>query len=92
MTERTFDTTTSESVTNALVDAIAEHRGIDELHPDFTLYDDVDVSAIDQLIRDSPVDLRLQFRLDDAIIRLQQDTEEEFRITVGRSNREVLSK
>lgn len=93
MTERTFDYTRSESLTNELVEAVAEHRGIDALDPDFSLYDELDIAAMERLVRsESPTDICIQFRLDDDVVRLQQATETKFRISVGRPDSGVLCK
>lgn len=93
MTEKTFDITSSVSITNEFAEAIAEHRGIDELDPDFSLYDEFDVDAVERLMRsDSATDLRLQFRLDETVVRLEQNASEEFRLTVEHSDQEVLCK
>lgn len=91
MTEKIFNITTSASITNEFVEAIAEHRGVDELDPDFSLYDEFDVDAIERFVRsESPTDICIQFRLDDVVVRLQQDTEEDFRISVEPADREVV--
>lgn len=82
-TRRRFSTTSSRSLIEVVVEAIAEHKGINELNPDFLLYERVDIESLDGLLNSkSPKNLQIQFECVDSTIRVRQESEKEFSITV----------
>lgn len=84
ITRRRFNTASPRSLTEVVVEAIAEHKGIDELDPNFLLYERVDVESLDGLLNSkSPKNLQIQFECVGLTVRVQQESEEEFSITVS---------
>ena len=88
-TRRSFNTTSSKSLTEAVVEAIAENKGIDELDPNFLLYERVDIESLDGLLNSkSPKNLQIQFNCASQTVRVQQDGETNFDITVTEAETE----
>lgn len=88
-TRRRFNTSSSRSLTEAVVEAIAEHKGIDELDPSFLLYERVDIESLDGLLNSkSPENLQIRFDCAGQTVRVQQDGETEFDIVVTEAETE----
>lgn len=82
-TRRRFNTSSSKSLTEAVVEAIAENKGIDELDPSFLLYERVDIESLNGLLNSkSPKNLQIQFDCAGQTVCVQQNGETEFDITV----------
>lgn len=88
ITRRTFSTTTSSTLRGVVVEAIADHKEINELDPDFSLYEEINIESLNELVCSrSLTNLQIEFQLDDAVVEVQQNTETEFCIAVTDSER-----
>lgn len=54
-TVQTYSSEQPRSVTDAVLDTITEHNGVDLLAPDFILYEDIDPEALDRLFEANAV-------------------------------------
>lgn len=83
ITRRAYNTSSSKSLTEVVVEAIADQKGIGELDPNFLLYERVDIESLDGLLNSkSPKGLQIQFKCVNQSIRVRQEGETEFSITV----------
>lgn len=82
-TERAYDTSSPKSLTEVVVEAITDRKGVDELDPNFLLYERVDIESLDGLLNSkSPKDLQIRFKCVDLSVRVRQEGETEFSISV----------
>ncbi|MFC6726884.1 HalOD1 output domain-containing protein [Halobium palmae] len=72
-------------LSDAVLEAIAQYHGTDLRDGDFRLYDDIDVSALDDLFReDANADTTVQFKTGDVTITLWGDGDVRIRVTPRR--------
>lgn len=88
ITKRSFETTDSSTLTSRIVEAISDHTEVDELHPDFLLYEEINIESLNGLVCDrSPSNLQIRFQVQDVTVRVEQDGETEFTIEIMDSER-----
>lgn len=80
----TYDESGRSSLTNAVAEAIAEHRGVEPLDLDFSLYSSVDTEALDSLFASaSDTELHTEFRVADVVVSIRKRTADEVEISVN---------
>lgn len=79
---RTTDLTSKTTLTNDLVEAICTHKDIDPLKPGWSLYDHIDIDALDNFVESVSCDLQLQFTIDDVSICICKPDSETINIYV----------
>lgn len=73
-----------ESLTTKLVDAIAEFKGIDPVDPGFSLYESVDMDALEEFVAStSGTELRTTFRAVGVLVCVRKTAKGETVVTVS---------
>lgn len=81
----TYEPEQDRSLTDAIVDSIEECKGEDLLRTDFELFEDVDQTALENLVRqDARPGTRVAITTDDVRIELWGDGGVEIRVEEGR--------
>lgn len=73
----------STTLTNDVVEAICDYRGIDPLESGFSLYRHVDTEALDDLVASVSSDFALQFTVEDTRVCVCKSDAETVNIYVG---------
>lgn len=82
MKERTIDLNQHQTITNPLVQTITEVTDIDPLHPDFVLYDSIDIDALDRLLQTNGGSaVHTQFYVDELEITIEKTVDNMLTIT-----------
>ena len=85
ISEDTLQTYRSEqprSVTDAVLNTISDHTGVDLLAPDFCLYDDIDPEALNRLFESDAIsELVVAFSTDSVRVELRNHGELEIRVS-----------
>lgn len=88
ITRGTFESTEPSALTSVVVEAVADHKAVDELDSDFLLYEEIDIESLTALLcTRSPRNLQIQFQVTNVVVRVKQETETEFSTTVKDSER-----
>lgn len=62
---RITDLTSTNTLATDIIEAVCDHKGINPLKLEFSLYDYIDIEAVDALVKSVSSGLKLQFTLED---------------------------
>ena len=65
-----------------LVEELANHKGVVPDHPDFCLYEDTDLEALETFFERTQGPLSTQFHVDDAVVNVEKTVEGEITVAV----------